>query len=110
MGLASTLLLLLLAALMEAGGDALVRSGLHASGAFVKTLFLFAGGAILFGYGCVVNAPPWQFGRVIGVYVVFFFLVAQAIAWLGFHEKPTMPLVVGGGLIVAGGLVLSLSR
>jgi len=65
---------------------------------------------ILFGYGCVVNAPPWQFGRVIGVYVVFFFLVAQAIALLGFHEKPTMPLVVGGGLIVAGGLVLSLSR
>jgi drug/metabolite transporter (DMT)-like permease len=110
MGLTSTLLLLLLAALIEAGGDALIRSGLHASALLTKGLLLLSGALILLGYGCLVNAPPWQFGRLIGVYVVFFFLMAQAIAWLGFHEKPSIPLVVGGGLIVAGGLVISLSR
>jgi len=109
MNLASTLLLLLLAAFMEAGGDALCRSGLHAS-ALARAGFLAAGGLVLFGYGCVVNTPPWDFGRLIGVYVVFFFLVAQAIAWIAFHQRPNGAMLAGGGLIVAGGVVLSLSR
>ena len=30
--------------------------------------------------GYVVNAPSWEFGRVHGVYVVFFFVVAQIIS------------------------------
>ena len=109
MNLASTLLILLLAAALEAGGDALCRSGLHAS-ALARVGFLAAGGLVLFGYGCVVNTPPWDFGRLIGVYVVFFFLVAQAIAWIAFHQRLAGPMWIGGGLIVAGGVVLSLSR
>src|SRR5262245_8844834 len=55
-----TLLVLLTAALLEAGGDAIVRYGLHSSTA-VSRMVLFATGAlILFSYGYVVNAPPWD--------------------------------------------------
>ena len=65
---------------------------------------------MLFAYGCVVNAPRWDFGRLLGIYVVFFFVVAQVVAWPGFGQRPTLPLVLGGALIVAGGLVISLAR
>lgn len=102
------LLVLLAAAALEAGGDALVRSGLHAPTALRRLALMITGGLVLFAYGCAVNAPRWDFGRLIGVYVVFFFLTAQVIAWLGFHQKPSLPICVGGALMVAGGLVISL--
>lgn len=108
MGLGWTLLLLLAAAMLEAGGDALVRHGLRASSA-IRLAFLLGGAVVLFGYGCLVNTPPWQFGRLIGVYVVFFFLLAQGIAWVAFGERPSIPMLVGGALIVSGGVVVSLS-
>jgi small multidrug resistance family-3 protein len=101
--------LLLASALLEAGGDAIVRLGLHTSAGTMRALWLCVGGFILFGYGCLVNAAPWQFGQLIGVYIVFFFLVAQAIAWLFFHQFPTRGVWLGGGLIVVGGLIVSVS-
>ncbi len=94
------------AALLEAGGDALVRKGLHAP-ATGRIAFLLAGGALLLVYGCVVNAAPWDFGRLIGVYVVFFFLVAQAISWLVFGQAPGGRVMLGGALIVLGGLIVA---
>jgi len=102
------LLVLFLAAVLEAGGDALVRTGLEASTAARKLGLFAAGAVVLFAYGCTVNAPRWDFGKLLGIYVVFFFVVAQAISWLGFGQKPTLPILVGGALIVAGGLVISL--
>lgn len=53
----NAVLLLLLAALLETSGDALVRRGLHAATALPKLAFLTAGGAVLFVYGYTVNAP-----------------------------------------------------
>jgi small multidrug resistance family-3 protein len=106
MSFAKSLLVLFLAAILEAGGDAIVRSGIHAATA--RKLPLFAAGAvILFGYGYAVNAPPWDFGRLLGVYVVFFFLVAQAIAWIAFHQKPGPAILLGGTFIVIGGAIIS---
>jgi len=109
MNLRATLLLLLLAALLEAGGDALVRSGLRSPGVAPRVLFFVAGAAVLFLYGWTVNTPPWDFGRLLGVYVVFFFLVAQAISWLIFHQRPSVAVLVGGGFIAIGGLIISLA-
>ncbi|HYW46583.1 MAG TPA: hypothetical protein VE959_27200 [Bryobacteraceae bacterium] len=104
-----TLLVLFTAALLEAGGDALVRKGLH-SAALPRIGFMIAGAAVLLAYGCTVNTPPWSFGRLIGVYVVFFFVLAQVIGWLAFREAPDARLLVGGGCIVIGGLIVSASR
>jgi len=76
----TTVLVLLVAALLEAGGDALVRSGLHASTAVVRTLFFLIGSVVLFGYGYTVNVVPWDFGRLLGLYVVFFFVIVVFVA------------------------------
>src|SRR2546422_2009158 len=103
----TTLLVLLSAALLEAGGDAVVRLGLRASTTFVRASLFLIGGLVLFTYGYVVNAPPWDFGRLLGVYVVFFFLVAQFISWLVFDRQPTGVVIVGRCFIVAGGNIPS---
>jgi len=109
MNTATALLILFLAALLEAGGDALVRSGLHAS-AIKKLALMVLGGLVLFGYGYAVNAPGWDFGRLLGIYVVFFFLVAQLINFFAFGQKPTAGILLGGSLIVLGGLIISLMK
>lgn len=109
-----SMIVLLLAAVLEAGGDALMRNGLHAPSFGRRLLFLLAGGLVLSLYGYTVNTPQSDFGRdfgrLLGVYVVFFFVVAQAINWIAFGQKPTLSLVFGGILMAAGGLVVSLNR
>ncbi|HEV3199819.1 MAG TPA: hypothetical protein VGZ73_18070 [Bryobacteraceae bacterium] len=104
-----TLAVLFTAALLEVGGDALVRKGLHAP-AILRAGFLLAGAMALFAYGCVVNTPPWDFGRLLGVYVTFVFVVAQIVSWLAFGQVPTARLVLGGACIVIGGLIVSGSQ
>jgi hypothetical protein len=39
--------------------------------------------------------------------VVFFFLTAQAIAWLAFKQVPSLAVLVGALFIVTGGIVIS---
>src|SRR5437762_2546029 len=73
----------------------------------VRASLFLIGGLVLFTYGYVVNAPQWDFGRLLGVYVVFFFIVAQFISWLVFDQQPAGVVIVGGGFIVAGGIILS---
>lgn len=106
----TAILVLLCASLLEAGGDALVRGALRSSEGAIRVLLFVAGAAVLFAYGWVVNAPQWDFGRLLGLYVVFFFAMAQLIAWLAFGQLPTRSLLIGGALIVSGGLVIALSE
>ena len=95
-------LTLVLAALLEAGGDAMVRRGLHGRSA----LLLACGGVILFAYGVAVNAAPWSFGRLLGAYVAIFFVLAQVLDFLVFGHRPSWSILAGGALVVAGGLVV----
>jgi small multidrug resistance family-3 protein len=104
----SALSVLFLAAVLEAGGDAIVRAGLHASSVRTRVGWLGLGALVLFSYGYAVNTPQWDFGRLLGIYVVFFFVVAQAISWLVFHQPPTRTVYLGGAFIVLGGVILSL--
>lgn len=105
----TAILILLAAAILEAGGDAIVRTGLHASGT-TRALWFAAGAIILFAYGWVVNSPPWDFGKLLGIYVVFFFLVAQAINWIFFKQQPSVAVMIGGLLIVSGGAVIAVAN
>lgn len=106
----AALLILFAAAVLEAGGDAVVRAGLHRSQLMSRLALFLLGGVVLFAYGWVVNAPPWDFGKLLGIYVVFFFVVAQLIALIAFGQKPTPSLLLGGLLIVSGGLVIGLAQ
>jgi small multidrug resistance family-3 protein len=104
-----SLLLLLLAAVLEAGGDALIRVGVRTSVGVARPLAYVGGALMLFAYGRLINATRWDFGRLIGLYIVFFFLVAQVIAWLTFGELPSRAVWLGGTLIVLGGALMALS-
>lgn len=102
------LILLFVAALLETGGDALVRTALHASSTGSRIGSFVVGGLALFGYGYVVNRPPWDFGRLLGVYIVFFFVIAQLTSWLVFSQRPATPILVGGAFVVAGGVIMTM--
>jgi small multidrug resistance family-3 protein len=103
----TTLLVLALAAVLEAGGDALIRAGLRYPAGATRAALFGMGALVLFSYGWTVNAPPWNFGRLLGVYVVLFFAIAQAISSLVFQEPLSRQVLAGGALIVAGGLVIA---
>ncbi|HWZ77281.1 MAG TPA: hypothetical protein VNX87_12145 [Candidatus Sulfotelmatobacter sp.] len=103
----TTFVLLLVAATMEVLGDAFFQSAVHRSSGLWRWIFLVAGGGTLSLYGLVVNLPQWDFGKLLGVYVVFFFVVAQIVAKLRFNQSTTLPTLVGGFMIVAGGAVIS---
>lgn len=93
---------LILAALLESGGDALIRFGLR-NGRWA----LLVGAGALVVYGFVVNLTRWDFSRLMGVYIALFFVVSQTIAVVAFRERVQTPTLVGGALIVTGGLVLT---
>jgi hypothetical protein len=102
--------LLALAAFFEALGDSLFQSGVHRSGGALRALFFLSGAVVLGLYGFAVNIPRWDFGKLLGIYVVMFFLVAQVLAKVRFNQAPTAPIYLGGALIVAGGLVIGFWR
>lgn len=106
----TVLVALSLAALLEAGGDAIVRGGLHSQGVPHRIGLIVLGGLVLTAYGVFVNTPQWDFGRLLGVYVCLFFLAAQVINAVAFKSLPSLPIIVGGALIMAGGLLITFWR
>ena len=102
------LALLVLATTLEAGGDAIVRVGLRQTHPVpVRVLLMLAGGAVLYGYGLTLNLSPLDWGRLIGGYVAVFFVVGQIINLVAFGTAPTLPIMVGGSFIIAGGLIIT---
>jgi drug/metabolite transporter superfamily protein YnfA len=106
----TAVLMLFLAALLEAGGDAVVRLGLRSSAVWPRAAFFVLAALLLFAYGWTVNRPPWDFGKLLGLYVVFFFVIAQLMSWLVFRQTPSLGVLAGGALIVAGGAVIALAH
>src|SRR5689334_3337607 len=101
-----TLAPLVLAAVLESGGDALIRRGLVQG----PRGWLALGAVVLVLYGFVVNADRHvDFGTLMGAYIAVFFVVSQAIAVLT-GERPPATTLLGGALIVAGGLVVQFGR
>jgi small multidrug resistance family-3 protein len=99
----STLVVLILAAALEVGGDAALRRGLVDS----AWPWLALGAATLISYGLVVNLNrSIEFGRLMGLYITVFFVVSQLLSFAFFGERPSLSLIVGGALIVGGGLVI----
>src|SRR4029450_9938723 len=99
---------LILATTLEVTGDAIIRLGLGRGVVAVKGAYFAAGAVLLFGYGLSLNLAPIEFHRVVGVYIATLFIVWQIISFLVFRSVPTMPILVGGALIVAGGLAVVL--
>lgn len=97
-----------LAAFLEVYGDSFFQVGLYRAAGISRYLAFAAGALMLALYGLMVNTPPWEFGKLLGVYVVLIFVVAQIVAYARFQQLPTPPILVGGSLILAGGVVMTL--
>lgn len=92
------------AAILEVGGDALIRKGLRESG-----WAAIAGGcATLAVYGVLVNLVKWDFSKLLGVYVAFFAVVSVLWGLLIFREVVPTSTWLGLAFIVVGGLVIQL--
>jgi uncharacterized membrane protein len=98
---------LIIAAALEATGDALVRKGIIQSAWIQRCLLFLAGATTLFAYGLSINLAPIEFGRVVGLYIATLLIVWQLVSWVFFQSSPTMPMLVGGALIVVGGLIMT---
>lgn len=90
------------AALLEVGGDAVIRKGLH--GNFFW--FILSGFAMLGCYGVVVNTVKWDFSRLLGVYVAVFAVVSVLAGRLVFKESIPLSTWLGLSIIVVGGAVI----
>ena len=96
----------LAAAVLEVGGDAIVRKGMRGGG-----LAFMALGFIMLGtYGVVVNLVPWDFSKLLGVYVAIFAVVSVLVGRFIFHEAVPLSTWVGIAIIVVGGLVVQFGR
>lgn len=96
-----TIFILVAAALLEVGGDALIRIGLKGPGVSIA-----AGALTLFAYGVLVNQSGVDFNRLMGIYIAVFFVVSQLISLILFKQFPDDRLLLGGGFIVTGGLLI----
>lgn len=96
------------AAFLEAYGDSCFQSGLYRSSGIGRIAVFLLGAGSLACYGLVVNIPRWDFGRLLGVYVVLFFVCAQLIARVRFGQSPSLAVIAGGALIGAGGLIITI--
>lgn len=101
------LVFLIVATTLEASGDAVVRLGLHEQSLAARILLFFAGTALLFGYGLTLNLAPLDFGRVVGLYIATLFVVWQMVNFAAFRSLPSLPILVGGALIIMGGSVVT---
>lgn len=98
---------LILATTLEVTGDAIIRLGLGRGVIAVKGAYFAAGAVLLFGYGLSLNLAPIEFHRVAGIYIATLFIVWQIISFLVFRSTPTLPILLGGSLIVFGGLIVA---
>jgi hypothetical protein len=98
---------LIAATTLESTGDALVRIGLFERAGMARVGVMAGGAVLLFGYGTMLNLTPLPFERVVGLYIATLFLVWQVVSFFTFRAIPSLPILVGGALIIAGGLIVS---
>ena len=90
------------AAILEVGGDAVIRKGLRG-----RSLVIILLGCIMLGfYGVVVNTVKWDFSKLLGVYVAIFATVSILFGKLLFKENIVNSTWVGLIMIIFGGIVI----
>jgi hypothetical protein len=104
---AHPLVFLLIATLLEVSGDAVVRVAIYNHAGIVRLALFLLGAALLFGYGSFLNLAPLEFGQVVGLYIATLFVVWQVINFVAFRSVPTVPIVLGGTLVIAGGAIIT---
>lgn len=100
---------LIAATTLEVAGDAIVRIALydHPGVSAIRLGLFVLGAALLFGYGTFLNLAPLEFGQVVGLYIATLFVVWQIQTYIFFRAIPSVPILVGGALILLGGGIVT---
>lgn len=99
---ARSILVLVAAALLEVGGDAVIRKGLRGVGVALVAL-----GFVTLGcYGVVVNLLRIDFSRLLGAYVGIFAAVSVLFGMLVFDEAIAKSTWTGLAVILVGSLII----
>jgi drug/metabolite transporter superfamily protein YnfA len=96
------LLVLVIAALFEVGGDALIRLGLRGKG----YLLIALGFLVLGSYGIVLNQIAIDFSKLLGVYVGLFAVVSVLFGRFLFSEAVPGSTWLGLGVVLVGSAVI----
>jgi small multidrug resistance family-3 protein len=102
--------LLLAATILEVTGDAVVRTAIYNHAGLARLGLFLAGAALLLGYGSLLNLAPLEFGQVVGLYLAVLFVVWQVINFVAFRAVPTLPIILGGSLVIAGGAIITFCK
>ena len=105
---AHPIVFLIIATTLEVSGDAVARMAIYDHAGLCRVALVLIGAGLLFGYGTFLNLAPLEFGKVVGLYIATLFVVWQIINFVFFRTLPTMPILVGGALVVAGGAIITL--
>jgi small multidrug resistance family-3 protein len=101
------IILLLIATTLEVSGDAVVRMAIQGHSGPARAGLFIAGAMLLFGYGSFLNLAPLEFGKVVGLYIATLFVVWQVVNFIAFRSLPTLPILVGGALVIGGGAIIT---
>jgi small multidrug resistance family-3 protein len=104
------LILIGIATVLEVTGDAVIRMAIYKHTGSMRVALFLAGMVLLFGYGSFLNVAPIQFGRIVGLYMATLFIVWQLINAIVFRVLPTLPILVGGAFVIAGGAIITFWR
>lgn len=98
---------ILIATVLEVSGDALIRNCIYHYAGPARTGFALLSALLLFGYGFSLNLAPVPFRQVVGLYIATLFIVWQVGNYIVFHTAPTLPIIIGGMLVISGGLIIT---
>ena len=98
---------LLIATIFEVSGDAIIRMCIYNHTGMARIGFALIGTILLFGYGLFLNLAPVEFSQVVGLYIATLFIIWQIINYIIFKSVPSLPIILGGLLVVTGGLIIT---
>ena len=104
---AHPIVFLLIAAALEVSGDAIIRICMYNHVGLARVGLGLLGTILLFGYGLFLNLAPVEFSQVVGLYIATLFVMWQIINFIFFRTFPSLPIIIGGSLVVAGGLIIT---
>jgi small multidrug resistance family-3 protein len=101
------IIFILFATIFEVSGDAIVRMGIYKYSGLMRIGFMSVGAILLFAYGFSLNLAPVEFGQVVGMYIATLFIVWQIGNFIAFQTLPTIPIMIGGALVISGGMIIT---
>jgi drug/metabolite transporter superfamily protein YnfA len=93
-------------AVLEVGGDALIRAGLRG----MRVALVAAGFVVLGSYGLLLNTMTWDFTRLLGTYIAVFALTSTLFGYFLFQEIPSPTTWFGLVLVLGGAAVMQIGR